>query len=80
MSCFFKVKSHLGLERECMYASRARGSDGYGVLVEKELVKKHFGEKYSLTSKNGSPPSILFYKLFYIVQTAPFVNRLRGSC
>jgi hypothetical protein len=39
-----------------MYDSRARDNDGYGVLVEKELVKKHFGENYSLTSKNGSPP------------------------
>jgi hypothetical protein len=53
---FFKVKLCLGLERECMYASHTRANDGYGVPVEKELMKKHFGEKYYLTSKKWSPP------------------------
>jgi hypothetical protein len=58
-SCLiFKVKSRLGLERECMYASRTGGNNGYGAPVEKELVKTHFGQKYSLTSKNVFPPQI----------------------
>jgi hypothetical protein len=56
MSCFFKVKSCLGLESECMYASRTGGSDGYMAPVEMELVKKYFGEKYSLTSKKWVSP------------------------
>jgi hypothetical protein len=47
------VKSHFGLEREGMYASRTGGSDGYGAPVVNELVKKHFGQKYSLTSKGS---------------------------
>jgi hypothetical protein len=34
---FWKVQSHLGLKRECMYVSRTGFSDGYGVSVEKEL-------------------------------------------
>jgi hypothetical protein len=41
-SFFWKVKSHLVLERKCMYASRA-GNDGYGAPVEKELVKNILG-------------------------------------
>jgi hypothetical protein len=40
MSYFLKVKSRLDLERECMHASRAGGSDGYGAPVEKELVRQ----------------------------------------
>jgi hypothetical protein len=43
-----------------MYASRTGDNNGYGVRVEKVLVKTHFGQKYSLTWKNGSPPQFCY--------------------
>ena len=73
---FFKSQIAFWLERECMYASRTGGSDGYGAPIENELVKKHFGEKYCLTSKKWVSPSILFYRSFYMGLTASFINRM----
>jgi hypothetical protein len=64
MASFLEVKSRLGLERECMHASRTGGNNGYGAPVEKRIGENTFWLKVFSNVETLVTPSILFYKSF----------------